>query len=364
MPASSPEQVLRATRGALFSPRVQMTIKAALAATLAWVAADLLVGDTNLEAYRYYAPLGAVLAVYPTVAGSLRSSVRIVAAIAVGGAVGLTVHALLEPGLLALAAVVTGGMLAAGLPFLGDSRGYVPVVALFVLVIGGTDPWDYTLAYVGLALLGALIAVGVGMLLPALRLSAGQQAVRAAQRVLADQLEHLADGLRQETRPGAEDWQSRRHDVTTAVRRMRAGVLEAVDARRANPRARFHTGEMERQRRVALALERVSLLVEDLTVTVTEVHRPDVASPLGGDVSDDVADALCRLAVLVRCADQRMAPDDERVTSGDEAVLRLTDVFAGRHDLEPGDLALLGAVVANLRRTLETVRPVRQSPAE
>ncbi|MFZ5870446.1 MAG: hypothetical protein ACOYXW_07975 [Actinomycetota bacterium] len=354
---------VRRARRLLFHPRTQMAVKAAVAATLAWLVAGALVSGTRLEGYRYYAPLGAVVTVYPTVAGSVRTSVQTVAAIATGGAVGLAVHALLEPGLAALALAVGGGVATAGLPFLGTAREYVPVVSLFVLVIGGTDPWGYALAYVALALLGAALAVLVGLAVPALRLTQSLDAVMAAQRVLADQLEDLADGLRQRLPPGADDWGRRQRDVTEAVHRMRAGVLEALDARRGNPRARFHSAEVERQRHVARALERVGLLVEDLVTTVSESHRAGAPTAIDHELALTVADAVERLAVLVRGYDTPMSRDDDRARAGEDAVRRLTAAFARRRDLDPRDLALLGSVVANLNRSLEAVLPADQRPA-
>lgn len=352
------EHVVRLARRTLFHQRVQMAVKAAVSATLAWVVAGL-VDTGDLEDYQYYAPLGAVVAVYPTVAGSMRSSLEAVAAIAAGGAVGVGVHALTDPGLLGLALAVGLGVAVAGLPLFGSERGIVPIASLFVLVIGRSDPVGYTLAYVGLALLGGLVAVGVGLAFPAMRLTQGRDAVRSVQASLADQLDDLAEGLRADVPPDAAEWQSRQWDVQPALRRMQAAFLEIQEASRVNARARFHRTEVERQRQVVLALQRVGLLVEDLAVTVAETHRADVPSPVDHELAALLADAVQALASLVRTYDQPLPPDDERVAHAEAATRRLTEAFAARRELDAVDLAVLGSVVANLRRSVATVLPQR-----
>ncbi len=68
------------------------SLKAAVAAGLAWVLVLPLGGVA--DAYPYYAPLGAVIAVSSTVAGSLRSSLQAVVSIAIGAAIAVGVVAL------------------------------------------------------------------------------------------------------------------------------------------------------------------------------------------------------------------------------------------------------------------------------
>ena len=62
-----------------------LAVKAAVAAALSWLLAMPLGGIA--DDYPYYAPLGAVLAVTWTVAGSVRESLQGLAAIAVGAAI-------------------------------------------------------------------------------------------------------------------------------------------------------------------------------------------------------------------------------------------------------------------------------------
>jgi uncharacterized membrane protein YgaE (UPF0421/DUF939 family) len=340
----------------LLHQRAQLAVKAALAATLSWVLADLISGE--LASYRYYAPLGAVVATYPTVASSLRTSLRAAASVAVGGALGLAVQATMQPSLLSLALVIAVGTMLGALPFLGEMRSYVPIVALFVLVIGGSNPGTYAAAYTGLMLLGGLCGVAVSLLMPALRLTQSQDAVQGLRRLLAEQLDELADALWADEPPDPEDWQHRVLAVAPQVDRMRAGVLEAVDARRGNPRARFHHREVDRQRRLGRTLEQLAPRVENLTSLLVESYRQDLpASPLDHELAVTAAEAVADLAELVRHYRPDMDADDERLQAVRESIARLTAAYGERRDLEPADAAGLGAVVAALRRCLGCLTP-------
>ncbi|HEX5560073.1 MAG TPA: hypothetical protein VFX52_00415 [Nocardioidaceae bacterium] len=361
------DRLLRRQRGQrhlrrlLLTDRAQMAVKGAIAATLAWLAAELVSARVEgFENYLYYAPLGALVAVYPTVATSLRNTISAGLSIALGGAIGLTVHLLLEPSLLSLAVTVGVGVAAGGLPHLGEQRSWVPVVALFTLLIGGTQPAQYALAYLGLALMGAAIGVAVGMAIPALRLTPGHDALRSVATLLGEQLDDLADALRLQDRPDEEGWHDRIHSVRPVLDRMRHDVAEAADAQRGNPRARRRGYPASTQLEVSRGLERVALLVEDLVDVLVTSYRQDLPhTALDPDLALAVADAIERLATLVRSYPEKLLTEDQRVRDAEQALNQVQEAFARRRDLDTRDVAVLGAVVANLDRSLSAVVPVR-----
>ena len=83
------------TRELLREPWVQRGVRAALAAALAWQVAVLL--PPAMAQYAYYAPLGAVIAVHPTVADSAAAAWRTVLAILLGFGLAATVHEVTRP---------------------------------------------------------------------------------------------------------------------------------------------------------------------------------------------------------------------------------------------------------------------------
>lgn len=351
----------RSVRRLLLHSRTQMAVKAGLAAALSWVVAELITGSLSgldLGAYIYYAPLGAVVATYPTVASSLRTARYSVVALALGAALGLLVQATFDPGPLSLALVVGAGVALGALPGLGTQRSWVAIVALFVLIIGGDHPFTYAMAYVALTGLGTLCGVAVNIALPALRLTQGADALRRLRRLLSQQLRDLADGLRQRPAPAREDWERRMHDPEPEVDRTREAVQEVIDAQLGNPRARFHTQETARQREVAHALQRVAVFVEDLPEMLVQTYREDLDwGPLDPELAAVTADALDRLADLVEAYDTDLTFDDPRVEAVEEAVERLTYAFGRRRDLDADHVVVLGALVANLRRSAGAVKP-------
>ena len=62
--------------------RILLALKTSLAVALSWVVAQRMPGV--IDDYPYYAPLGAISAMYPTVLGSVRAGLQTVAGIALG----------------------------------------------------------------------------------------------------------------------------------------------------------------------------------------------------------------------------------------------------------------------------------------
>jgi hypothetical protein len=347
-------------RRMLVSRRMQLALKGALAASVAWLLAEAVtrsVSGEGFDHYIYYAPLGAVVATEATIVGSARTARQTALALAVGAALGLTVQRALEPGPLSLFIVVAAGVLLGALPWLGHMRSWVPVVALFVLVLGGHDAGTYAGAYVGLTALGAACGVVVNLVLPSMPLRTGQEALDRLKGQLANQLCDLADGLRQRPPPGRDGWSRRRWDTQTSLDRSRAVVRELMEAQVGNLLRTRHKGWVDKQTQLVGALEHVAWFVEDLLAVLSQSHRDDLDTPMDDDLAEVVATAIDELATLVLAYDDTLTSDDERVRSVEECMRRLTGEFAARRDLDASDVAILGTVVANLRRAAAAVHP-------
>lgn len=355
-------------RRLLLHSRTQTAVKAAVAAALAWVLAE---GVTQLVAdrfagwdpanYVYYAPMGAVVTSYPTVAASLRNGVSTMVALTLGAAVGLVVQLTLGHGVVALALAIGLGVAVGSVPWAGEQRSWVPVVALFVLVLGDGHTLAYSVAYVGLAGLGTLCGLGVSLLLPALRLTEAKEAVDALRSELVGQLRDSAEALRPDADLSTQDWQDRAHDPMRQVSASRQALQQVLDASRGNPRARYRAETINQLQEDCRALDRVAMLLEDLPGLLADTFGPEAAGPaLGPDLAALTAEALDRLADLVAASGAGLALDDERVEHAEEAVQRLTAAFGGRRQADGADVALLGTVVGTLRRALAVFAPVRQ----
>lgn len=331
-------------------PRLGMAIKAALAASLAWALVQLVPGPA--ADYPYYAPLGALIATSTTLTGSAREAAQAVTAIVLGAAVALGVDLVGGPNLVTIALVVAIGVLLGGWSRLGSARSWLPTSALFVLIIGNSNPTGYVLGFAGLTLLGALVGLAVTAAFPPLPLAPAQAQLQLLRDTLADQLDDLADGLRQESPPTAEGWRDRTRTIDPVLAQMRAAVDQAREAERGNRRARRYAGDTQQQVRQARSLERLALLVEELTDALADTERAEFEQvALGPALRPAAARTLAALAAALRSVRTEHA-DPEAFHEADEALQELTDQVRRTRTSTQQDLFVAGSVIDAVRRGL------------
>ena len=359
--ATHAERVSR-TRELLREPWVQRGVRAALAAALAWQVAVML--PPGIAEYAYYAPLGAVIAVHPTVADSAAAAWRTVLAILLGFALAVGVNELTRaiPGALTIALIVA---LAIGIEqwrLLREQASWVSFAAVLMLTVGTADPAEYALRYAGLTLLGAATGVLVTtVLFPPLQLTTAVRRIDTTRTLLARHLQDIAAGLRHGEVPTPSDWTRRGQELEAALDRMRRaeGIVER--ARRANPRARRWGGSAASIREQSRALDRVAVLVDDVTTLVVEFqpHRRGI-DRLDGGTGWVLADALDGLARVV-CTPFHTTVDerDDReaaIEAADEALQRLTTLLRTTAVPDDEGFFALGAVTIGMYRSLDTLR--------
>lgn len=334
---------------------LNVSLKAALAAALAWLAVQPLWGVA--DEYPYYAPLGAVIAVTTTVAGSVRESVQGVLAIFTGAALALGAVLTPLPTVAELALVVATGTALAGWPRFGAKASWVPISALFVLIIGRGDAVDYAIAYLGLTGLGAVIGIALNVAFPPLALTPMADSIHRLRGLLAEQLDELADGLRAEEPLTAEEWAKRERAIRPTTEEMQRVVGHATDSRRANWRARRWDGHAQRRYQQARALQQVAFLIEDLTALVVEHERSDKDRVvLGPSLRPYAAQTLGALAECLRSvADDRA--DIGRLRESDRAVAALAQAIRESRRSSDDDLFAAGALVTGARRALASLVP-------
>jgi uncharacterized membrane protein YgaE (UPF0421/DUF939 family) len=338
-------------------PRLGLAVKAALAATLAWLVANALPLDPA-EQYPYYAPLGAVFATSTTLSGSVREAAQSVTAIALGAALAVTVATAFGHNLGTIALVVAAGVLLAGWRRLGSSGSWTATSALFVLVLG-SEGSGFVAAYTGLTALGAGIGLAVTAAFPPLPLAPAQVQLRTLRDTLAGQLDDLADGLQQEHPPTEDEWQRRMHRIDPVLAQMRDAVQQAAEARRGNRRARYYRAAVESQYRQARALERLSLLVEQLTQVIAETERAEFERvALGPALRPTAARTLAALAEALRSVEDAAA-DPEALHRAQACLDEFVEEVRRARATTADDLFVAGDIVQTVRRSLESL-PVRE----
>ena len=341
----------------LHRPGVQRGVRAAVAAGLAWQVAIML--PPLLSDYAYYAPLGAVIAVHPTVADSASAAWRSVLAMLMGFALAYAVYELTRqvPNALTIALIVALAIAVEqwrGL--LRDQASWVSFAAVLMITVGAGAPGPYVLRYAGLTLVGAAIGVLVTVVLfPPLQLTQAVEHIARTRALLAAHLRDLADDLREGLVPDPDAWPDRNRLLNRQLDRMRAAETQVERARRANPRARRWQGRASEIRAESRSIDRVAVLVDDLSTLVAEFHpgRRGVDSA-GAGTGWLLAEALESLAALVSAADDGSAPAqrDAEMRRAATALDRLVILLRSTTVSADEGFFALGAVAVGVRRSL------------
>lgn len=300
--------------------RVLMAVKAALAASLAWYLVPLLpfTGDE----YSYYAPLGVLVVMYPTIAASARSGAQALIGLATGiglGVLGVLAGASGVPGIVVLAAVVAVGVLFGALRSLGEGRSWVAISALFVLLLNNGQVESFSVSYLLNVAFGVIIGGVVNLVvIPPLylrrasgRLSILRDALGGFLTSLADRIADADADADADVDADASEAHLRQVDATAAD--VRAEVQEADDSRRANPRGRRHRAEQEENLARLQALDRSAFYARELAELLTAPRaRVEGAADEEGGLGEDrahplVGEARAELARAVRACGELVA---------------------------------------------------------
>lgn len=270
--------------------RTLLAAKTALAVGLSWILAPLMPGV--VDEYPYYAPLGALVSMYPTFMGSVRSGLQTLVGLLIGIMLATGVLLLGTPNILTISFAVGLGVLLAGLPRLGAGREYVPIATLLVLIIGGQNAETFSVGYGVQMALGVLVGLAVNVtIFPPLTLDAAAEQISRGRNALITQLLDAASALVEKWPPTHEDWASRRHDLDVAVVEIRRAVNAAGESHRANPRAYRRS----RHRIVAqtfddlAVLERITHYIRDLSELLAAAIW---AGPLNLHLKDELREPL------------------------------------------------------------------------
>jgi uncharacterized membrane protein YgaE (UPF0421/DUF939 family) len=332
------------------------SLKVAAAAGLSWLLILPLGGVA--DEYPYYAPLGAVIAVSTTVAGSVRESAQAVLGIGLGAAIAVGVMTTTDlPVVVDIVLVVLVATLLTAWQRLGSQASFAPISGIFVLILGQDDPWGMSMAYTGLVALGAAVGVGLNIVFPPLALSPMADSVRRLREVLADQLDDLAAGLLSEEVLTRDEWSRRQRAIRPDTEDLQRVVGHATDSRRANWRAKRWSETAEQRYQQARALQQVAFLIEDITALVVDQEHADrQLVALGPRLRPHAAHVLQDLAQALRSVEGETAAEAE-LRETDAAVLKLATEVRDERERTDHDLFAAGTIVAGVRRAMASLTP-------
>ena len=364
-PAKGTRLLRRALNGvsvAFTMQRLQLAAKAALAAGLAFFIAPYMPGAA--AEYPYYAPLGALVSMYHNVAGSVRQGLQTLVGLAMGIGLAFLLVNITDPSPLTVAIFMGIGVLLAGLPRLGSGRDWIPTAALLVLLVGGSDPDDFSFGY--LIQMGVGVAVGIAvnfLVFPPLHFHAAAASLDELRLALGTQLTDMAAALKEKWPPEHEDWSRRSDQLAAAARSVRHLVQEADASRRANPRRRLHPRDVDRDYRNLRELERVTFHIQDMTEVLSDVIWQDQV-PYTVPIRDSgpLADAMAATGELLRGFHSEESESQHDLFAAAEAAVEACMVATAgtdpaERDADEGAVTASESILLSLHRILRAVRP-------
>ncbi|MFI2486047.1 aromatic acid exporter family protein [Promicromonospora kroppenstedtii] len=330
-------------------PRWALAVKGSLAASLAWVVAVL--APAPFSEQPYYAPLGAIIAMSSTAVRSVRQSAQATGAVLVGAVLAHGVDLTLGSSTLSVALAVGLALLCSGWRLFGEMGGWVATSALFVLILGGSEPLEFITVYSGLIVVGAVIGTAVNLLFPPLPLTPSEDALDRLRSVLVDQAEVLADRLERSGPLVADEWQRRRRAVVPPNDRAHGAVAQTREAMRVNRRGHRYSRWAGAQAGRAEALWAAADVLDEVVRLLAEwehTDRADVA--LGPEIRPVLATTLRSYAAALR-SDR----EDDSAVRAAEAVSRLAAAVRATQRSSGDDLFVAGALVVALHRGVDAL---------
>lgn len=351
------KQSVAGLSAAFAAQRLQLAAKAALAAGLAFAIAPLMPGAASH--YAYYAPLGALVAMYHNVAGSVRQGAQALAGLAMGIGLAFILVSIAEPSPLTVALFMGIGVLLGGLPGIGSGSDWIPTAALLVLLVGGSNADDFSFGY--LVQMGAGVAVGIAvnfLIFPPLHFDAAASSLNELRVALGRQLTDMGAAITEEWPPKHEDWSRRSDELASAASSVRHLVKEADASRRANPRRKLHPRDVDKDYRDLRELERVTFHIQDMTDVLSDViWESDVPYEIPLQDSEPLSAAITATGELLASygeADEQT--QKQRFDAAEKAVEACMAAAAGRESAE-GTVPASESVLLSLHRILRAVRP-------
>jgi hypothetical protein len=282
--------------------RTRLAVKAAIAAVAAWGLAKYAAGLPD----PYFAPLAALLGVYPTVARSLREGFQYVGGFLLGAALAIPAGILLGPGVAGIAAIVLAGVLLASWRHLGDQSAQVTFTALFVLLLGGHQPLHYVTHRMAEVAIGVAtgLAVNIAVFAP-LQLRPAEHAISRWGDEIGRALEVLGDAA---ANPHSADksWLEHDRQLTQAAEQARVAARSARESLRWNPRASVHQSVPRPDSAVLDSLEELTARTRAIARSLLDYPADDGTPRIAASCADDYARMLRLLASAARqLADMR-----------------------------------------------------------
>lgn len=341
---------------ALLWPRLQLATKAAIAAGVAFFIAPFMPGSA--ADYPYYAPLGALVAMYENVSGSMRQGVQTLVGLALGIGLAFALFSLGNPTPLSVAIMMGLGVILAGLPKIGSGSDWIPTAALLVLLVGGHNPDKFSFGYLFQMGVGVSVGIVVNLLVfPPLHFKAAALSLAELRLALAQQLWDMGKALRENWPPEHEDWSRRSEALAGRARSVRAAVQKADASRQANPRRRLHPRDVEEDYRNLRDLERLTFHIQDVTQVLSDViWAKDTPFVIPDGYAEPLAEAMTMAGDVLRAAEEEEPQRQAELVEEADAAVKAFTARVAADDQSAGAPSAVESILLSLHRMLRVVK--------
>lgn len=341
---------------------MQQLARATVAATAAWVVADLVL-HARIPAL---APIATLIAMQQTVYATTRQALKVMAGVVVGAGLGLAAAVLLGSHWWSVALIVLVGLALRGWqrlePVLGPTGGLqVPITAVLVLSLGE--------GYGGVRALLTLVGAGFGVLVsvvaPPVRTGVGEARLAALSADLAGLMRDVDNGLRGEwDLERAQAWLRQARRLSVRLSSVRDELVTAQESVRWNPR--HARGRMEQLDAAGAALDHAVGQARSLTRSLADLATgedreaappPQLPTELA-DLVDGVSEALVDYAKVLRTGEEKAVRDlGERIGSARRCGQAAAAALARMPLDEPRGARLVAALAQEPLRLLDELDP-------
>jgi Aromatic acid exporter family member 1 len=341
---------------ALLWPRLQLAMKAALAAGIAFYIAPFMPGSA--ADYPYYAPLGALVAMYENVSGSMRQGVQTLVGLAIGIGLAFMLFSLGEPSPVTVAIVMGLGVILAGLPRIGSGSDWIPTAALLVLLVGGHDPDRFSFGYLVQMGVGVTVGIIVNLLVfPPLHFKAAALSIAELRLALSQQLADMGTALKENWPPEHEDWSRRSDALAASARSVRLAVEKADASRQANPRRRLHPRDVDLDYQNLRDLERVTFHVQDVTQVLSDViWAEDTPFVVPEEHAAPLSDAMFAVGDVLRSTEEESPERQAELARTARSAVQELSRRVSAEAVAPGTPSAVESILLSLYRMLRVVR--------
>jgi hypothetical protein len=198
------------------------------------------------------------------------------------------------------------------------------------------------------------MAIGVLVnliIVPPLYLRDAAAEIGALRAAVAGSLTEIAAALAEPSKVDQADWSRRTSSLADAIRAAEPVIEDASESRRANPRTRWHSYDMQEDFDDLQALALLATHTRDLGEVVSgSIWSEPVPTVIPDDLNPPLREAIDRVSDLVLAWDSADGEVDT-LELAEAALRRLDDA---RQQAAPGDAA--GAATFTLRRMLVLIR--------